>query len=141
MALRIDLYAVDPDVDLETIDLDVVAEPGGVTWLGLVSASDADEDGLIDLLRRTADVGILDGADVQGVGPSSEVVDPRSVPRLAAVLADGEPMSGWRDTLLTAIERVLAADRHLGWRTRFDRGGSPADGAEEWTTEWRTGSP
>ncbi|MET0324263.1 MAG: hypothetical protein ABW219_03495 [Ilumatobacteraceae bacterium] len=140
MALRIDLYAVDPEVDLESIDLDVVAEPRGVAWLGLVSASDADEDRLIDLLRRAADAGCLDGAAVQGVGPASEIVDPASVRRFAAVPADDEPVAAWRDTLLAAIERVVAGDRHLGWRTRYDRGGSLADGTDEWITEWQLGS-
>ncbi len=52
MALRVDLYAVDPTLDLETVDVARLSAGGAdrMTWLGFVSASDADEGALVDLL-------------------------------------------------------------------------------------------
>ena len=136
MALRVDLYAVDPTLDLEAVDVARMSagDVDRMTWLGFVSASDADEGSLVDLLIRAADLGCLAGAGVQGVGPVSDKVDPACVTRVAALTVAGPPES--RDVVVQAMTAVLDSGDHLGWWTRFDRGGSVADGENEWATAW-----
>jgi hypothetical protein len=136
VALRVDLYAVDPTLDLETVDVAHLSA-GGVdrmTWLGFVSASDADESALVDLLMCVADLGCLAGAGVQGVGPMSDQVDAACVARVAALTVAGP--AEWRDVVVGAMTAVLDSGDHLGWWTQFDRGGSVADREHEWATAW-----
>ncbi len=136
MALRVDLYAVDPALDLETVDVALLSAGGadGMTWLGFVSASDADEGALVELLTCVADLGCLAGAGVEGVGPMSDQVDAACLPRVAALTVAGP--AEWRDVVAGAMAAVVDSGDHLGWWTRFDRGGSVADGAHEWATAW-----
>ena len=124
-------------LDLETLGVDQPVRRPGVarmTWPGFVSAADADEGELVDLLIRVADLGCLAGAGVQGVGPMSDKVDPACVTRVAALSVAGP--AEWRDVVVRAMTAVIDSGDHLGWWTRFDRGGSVADGENEWATAW-----
>jgi hypothetical protein len=145
MALRLDLYAVAEDLDLETFGPDALtahptAPAHGVTWVGFVSASDDDEDRLGQLLACIAEIGCLSGAIAHGVGPSTEAVDASCAARVAALPAD-DPTIGWRDTVAAALACVVDAGCHLGWWTRYDRGGSTSSGPDDWPTAWSSDSP
>lgn len=146
MALRVDLYAVTADLDLETFGPDALAaQPTapahGVTWVGFVSACDDDEDQLGQLLARMAEAGCLSGAVAHGVGPSTEALDPSCAERVAALTADDGPLAGWRDTIAASLGSIVAAGCRLGWWTRYDRGGSTSSGPDEWPTAWSTDTP
>lgn len=141
MAVRIDLYAVGGGVDLETLGADqLAARPEApaehVTWAGFVSAADADEDELTDLLGRIAATGVLGGASQHGVGPQTEEVDEAAVALVATVTAGTDHARAWRDTIAAAVRATAEAGHRLGWWTRYDRGGSISDGDDEWPTAW-----
>ncbi len=64
----------------------------------------------------------------------SDEVDPACVARVTALAVAGP--AEWRDVVVGAMSAVVDSGDHLGWWTRFDRGGSVADGEHEWATEW-----
>lgn len=146
MAMRVDLYAVADGFDLETLGPDeLAARPAApaqnVTWVGFVSAADADEDALGQLLQLVADAGCLPGAVAHGVGPSTEDLDESCATRVRTLAADDDPQTGWLDTLADALGATAGAACRLGWWTRYDRAGTASDGPDEWPTAWSTTDP
>jgi hypothetical protein len=142
MALRIDWFAVQPGADVETLFGESLgqiisgsAADGPVRWLGFASANDADEAALHQLLDAVAQLGYLAGAGVQGVGVQPETLTPQIGDQLAAMEIDSS-LRPWLDVIAWSIEAALSQGRALGWLTRFDAGGSIADGQEEWPTSW-----
>ncbi|MEO6124873.1 MAG: hypothetical protein ABIR32_14305 [Ilumatobacteraceae bacterium] len=125
MAVRLDFYSVIDDRQFDP------SGPHEAGWVGFVAASDADERELIALLEACAIVGALIGAVNQGAGTDA-----------AAAIALGEaearsPLSRtWLDVIGWSAEIAAVRETRLGWLTRYDRGGSSDDGAEEWKTSW-----
>lgn len=125
MAIRLDLYSVDPSATFEPTGAD---SPG---WVGFVAASDADEGELVALLEACAFEGVLVGAVTQGSGSS----DGGSA-ACADVPAGSSLTRTWLDVISWSAETASVQQARLGWLTRYDHGGSRDDGAEEWQTSW-----
>lgn len=151
MALRIDFFSVEPDVDLERLDLarlvagdgDPAAAPA--RWEGHVAASDADEGTLVELAGLWATHGVIDGVGVQGVSETPRAVGADDAAALVDLgddnitrLADGGTDAGqvrdWAVTAAHCVAESVATGRHIGWWTRFDTAGTADSGADEWVT-------
>ena len=136
MALRIDLYSVDPGVDLERLpvpDLEASDHPTA-RWLGCASASDDDEQDLVDLLDRLGAAGSLAGLTTQGIAVETVHVTSDD----ATVADDAGPRERlWSAVLADCVMHAVAEERRLGWWTRYDQGGSVDDGPDEWPTAAR----
>ena len=125
VAIRLDFYAVDAERSFDPHGSD---DPG---WIGFVAASDADEGELVALLEACALDGVLIGAVKQGIGTDDVAAD-----ACTDVLAASPLTRTWLDVIGWAAETAAVRRARLGWLTRYDRGGSRDDGADEWTTSW-----
>ena len=135
MALRIDFYRSD--------SAEGDPAPGDASRLvgiGHVSASDLDEQLLVDLVEHVdAHIGLF-GIAVQGWGliPAGQIGDvseaASQVPSAADPVTDADVVARWSETLLGAVRRAAAAGAAFAWHTRFDSGGSADDGPEEFGT-------
>lgn len=107
--------------------LQLFREGAEVAW---VSASDADEDSLVELLAAIAQHATVD-LEVQGEGelPADEV--PGVVQAVDAFPVRTDEQRVWA----AVLRRALAAPGPLTWSTTFDQGGSVAS-AEEFHTDW-----
>lgn len=151
MALRIDFFSVEPNVDLERSDLtalvgaDARPDGAGARWEGHVAASDTDEGALVELATIWSQHGVLDGVGVQGVSETpQEVVAHDAIvlmelddTTIAALCGDVTPVGQvreWANVALHCVTESVATSRHIGWWTRYDTGGSSDSGADEWPT-------
>ena len=125
MAVRVDLYSVR---DRHTFAPGGPADPG---WVGFVAASDDDESQLVELLESCSASGVLVGAVTQGSGVEAAAADAFGAVPVASPLA-----RIWMDVIGWAAETAAVEETALGWLTRYDRGGSRDDGADEWKTSW-----
>lgn len=150
MAARLDLYSLPDGHHPEWFGdgalvraqdpVTSVEVPGAPVFLGFVSASDADEQSLFDVLGSVAD--LLPEVDprVQGYGfvPAESMAS--AVAAIALVAKDHARATGaergWIDTLVSCLERSASDDNSLGWQTRYDRSGTPDDGPDEFATAW-----
>lgn len=125
MAVRLDLYSVRDRHAFAPVG------PSDSDWVGFVAASDADEGQLVELLEACSASGVLVGAVTQGSGVEDATPDAfGSVPTLSPLARI------WMDVISWAAETATVEDAQLGWLTRYDRGGSRDDGADEWKTSW-----
>jgi len=125
MAVRLDLYSVR---DRHTF---APAGSSDSDWVGFVAASDADEGQLVELLEACSASGVLIGAVTQGSGVED------SAPDAFGLVPTLSPLARiWMDVISWAAETAAVEDARLGWLTRYDRGGSRDDGADEWKTSW-----
>jgi hypothetical protein len=134
MAVRVELFAAPERQD---------EYPGRP--LGYVSANDADEQLLFDLLGlvsertgsfdpRTQGDGLLRSTEVASVGAVLEAISDADLDRLGRDHA--RPARIWLETLISALGSAQGDGRPLAWHTRYDRGGSVDDGPDEFPTAW-----
>lgn len=151
MALRIDFFRSEPrphgDASTsERVELSGEFDSSQLHRLGFISASDLDEQALVDLVEHVdAHIGLF-GLAVQGWGliPAGQIGDvsraASDVPERtatdidAATATDADIAAHWSAVLLGAVRRAAAVDAPFAWRTRFDRGGSADDGPDEFET-------
>lgn len=141
MAARVDIYAIDDGEHLETWDAaDLEAEGADRSHLpdleGFVSASDDDEEALFEVLGDVAEHTGVD-ARTQGAGSVRTADLAALAAKLRSLAADEEGLAGsWLSSLAAAVGKVDQRGTALGWRTRYDQGGSADAGAEEFPTAW-----
>ena len=153
MAARLELYGVVDGHHLEHYEDDVLAaaeaaagagaSPAQPSFLGFVSASDADEQLLFDVLSVVAQYTAIDArTHGRGLVPATDREDTATC--LAAfsaalpaelTLAEGEQTTA-QEWLATLAAGVNAADpaTQVAWRMHYDRGGSADDGPDEFPT-------
>lgn len=150
MAVRIDFFSVEPDVDLERVDLTSLVGDGAppdtvARWEGHVAASDDDEGTLVELAGLWASHGVLDGIGVQGVSETAHAVaahdaavlmdlDDSAIEGLAAGPTAASQVREWATVAGHCVAETVAGSRHIGWWTRFDSAGTVAAGPDEWAT-------
>ncbi len=150
MAVRIDFFSVEPDVDLERVDLTSLVGDGAppdtvARWEGYVSASDDDEGTLVELAGLWATHGILDGIGVQGVSEAAHAVaaddaavlmdlDDTAIEGLSAGPTSASQVREWANVAGHCVAETVAGGRHIGWWTRFDGSGTVDAGPDEWST-------
>jgi hypothetical protein len=150
MAVRVDLFAAPATLPLDQRDGALDAATGGsangsVHHLGFVSANDADEQTMFDVLSLIGDHCGVFAATMQGIGvvPAGDVVGVR---RLVDEMTDRDldhsrvdrngPARVWIETIISAMAGAIARGESLVWRTRYDVGGSIDDGPDEFPTAW-----
>lgn len=141
MAARLDIFAVDEGTHLETWEPAALdAEGADRTHLpdleGFVSASDDDEETLFEVLGEIADHTGLD-ARAQGTGTVTAAALADLDAKLRGLAASNVDLPGsWLSSLVAAVGKVEHRGAALGWRMRYDQGGSADAGAEEFPTGW-----
>ena len=141
MAARLEVYSVAGGTTIESWDPAVLDTAGAdrsslPDLEGYVSASDADEQALFDVLGAVADLTAVD-ARAHGAGHigSSQVGDLTAKLRTLAAREAGLPAS-WLSSLAAAAGKVEHRGADLAWRMRYDTGGSGDAGPEEFPTAW-----
>lgn len=125
MAIRLDFYSVTGAMSFDPTG------PDDQNWTGFVAASDTDEGELVALLEACAFEGVLLGAVNHGSGSETP-----AAAACQAVPATSPLTRTWLDVISWAAETAAVRQARLGWLTRYDRGGSSDDGAQEWKTSW-----
>lgn len=145
MAVRIDFFSVVPGIDLERSDVAaLIGDPGHapdapVRWEGHVAADDDHENALVELARQWGSHGVLDGVEVQGVADQARTVSSSDAAALLDIEVPADVDAGglareWATAAARCVSAAVASDRHLGWWTRYDDGGSVDAGSEEWSS-------
>lgn len=119
MAARLDLHARDA---------------ADVT--GFVSASDADEQALFEVLTAVADATAVDArAHGSGAVQAADVGELGARLRTLAARHSGVA-AAWLSSLASTVGKVEHRGSALAWTMRYDLGGSGDSGAEEFPTAW-----
>ena len=165
MAARLELYGVVDGHHLEHYDDDVlldaqrdapspteVQQGAAVTpataerplFVGFVSASDADEQLLFDVLSAVAGNTAIDAREHGcGMVPDDDLANTtnrllrlRASPPSELSFAPGEAAiaNGWLGALAMGAQLAAQEGTALTWRMHYDRGGSTDDGPDEFPT-------